>query len=204
MSQNKYSAASVKYSFWFLEFRTTVQYLCDGKTLDEIKQLNEEINIYNASSRARAKLIFNIVSARIRQLDSSFTTLFCNSDLRTQKVICLVSILKHESLFFDFFHEVIQEQMIIGTNELSDTDMRIFFKQKQVENDRVAGWSTETVTRLSSTYKDYLTHAGLLDGYNGKKETTRKLYPPILDQSFADWLQAHELGYMVNLLSGVR
>lgn len=204
MTKNKYSAGAVKFSFWFLEFKTTVQYLCDGKTLDEIKQLNEENNIYNASSKARAKLIYNTVSARIREFDSNFTTLFCNSDLRTQKMICLVAILKHESLFFDFFHEVIREQMILGTNELSDTDIRVFFKQKQVESEKVASWSQETVVRLSSTYKDYLTHAGLLEGYNGKKEAIRKIYPPILDQPFVDWLQTHELGYMVNLLSGVR
>ena len=198
-----YSAGAVKFSFWFLEFKTTAQLLCSGKTMEEIKCLNEANNIYNASSKARAKLIYNTTAVRMKALDPSFSALFCQSDLATQKLLTLTAILRHDRLFFEFFHEVIREQMLLGTNVLTDMDVRTFFQRKQSESEKVAAWTTETLDRLGKTYKNYLTGAGLLESRNGKK-TTRKIYPPILDQPFVDWLQAHELGYMVNLLSGVR
>lgn len=198
-----YSAGAVKFSFWFLEFKTTAQLLCSGKTMEEIKCLNEANNIYNASSKARAKLIYNTTAARMKALDPSFAELFCHSDLSTQKLIALTAILKHDRLFFEFFNEVIREQMIMGTKEFTDIDVRAFFRRKQSENEKVAIWTTETLERLGRSYKTYLTGAGLLESSNAK-EKSRKIYPPILEMPFTEWLETHELGYMINILSGVR
>lgn len=44
MKRKPYSAGAVKYSFWFMEFRKTVQLLGKGKTFVDIKKLNEEDN----------------------------------------------------------------------------------------------------------------------------------------------------------------
>lgn len=48
MERKPYSAGAVKFSFWFMEFRKTVQLLSEGKSFADIKKLNEEINIYGA------------------------------------------------------------------------------------------------------------------------------------------------------------
>lgn len=39
MERKPYSAGAVKLSFWFTEFRKTVQLLADGKTYADIKSL---------------------------------------------------------------------------------------------------------------------------------------------------------------------
>lgn len=72
MQRRPYSAGAVKFSFWFVEFRKTVQLLNNGKTFDDIKRLNEEENIYAASTKARAQIIYSTVTARIKTLDASF------------------------------------------------------------------------------------------------------------------------------------
>ena len=41
MNKKPYSAGAVKHSFWFMEFRKVVSLLAEGKTFDEIKQLNK-------------------------------------------------------------------------------------------------------------------------------------------------------------------
>ena len=46
MERKPYSAGAVKFSFWFMEFRKTVQLLSEGKSFADIKKLNEETNIY--------------------------------------------------------------------------------------------------------------------------------------------------------------
>ena len=48
MERKPYSAGAVKFSFWFMEFRKTVQLLSEGKSFADIKKLNEETNIYGA------------------------------------------------------------------------------------------------------------------------------------------------------------
>ena len=39
MNRKPYSAGAVKFSFWFIEFRKTVQLLAEGKSFSEIKLL---------------------------------------------------------------------------------------------------------------------------------------------------------------------
>lgn len=46
--------------------------------------------------------------------------------------------------------------MILGSNEYADSDVRIFFKNKQVQDEKVAGWTEATIKRLGTCYKTML------------------------------------------------
>lgn len=202
MERRTYSAGAVKFSFWFIEFRKTVQLLADGKSFEDIEKLNEEENIYAASTRARAKMICSTVSARIRMLDPSFYSVFLSSDLSTQKVFALVASLAHDTLFFDFVYEVVREKLILGSDELTDADIRIFFKDKQAQSEKVAALQDYTLQRLGTCYKTQLMEAGILDSNRGS--SNRKILKPILDVEFERWLQEHDYAIMINALTGVR
>ena len=158
MNRKPYSAGAVKFSFWFIEFRKTVQLLAEGKRFSEIKLLNEQENIYSASTKARAQMIYSTVTARIKMLDPSFYPVFLSSDIATQKMFALVAALAHDTLFFDFVYEVVREKMILGVDELTDADIRVFFKDKQAQSEKVAafqdyiGW--ERHTKRSSTRQE--------------------------------------------------
>lgn len=130
MNRKPYSAGAVKFSFWFIEFRKTVQLLAEGKSFSDIKLLNEQENIYSASTKARAQMIYSTVTARIKMLDPSFYPVFLSSDIAMQKMFALVAALAHDTLFFDFVYEVVREKMILGVDELTDADIRVFFKNK--------------------------------------------------------------------------
>ena len=120
MERREYSAGAVKHSFWFMEFRKVVQLLSEGKTLDEIKKLNQEENIFGAPTVMRATQIFNTVSARIKMLDDSFYPVFVTSEVSTQKLFNLVATMTYDTLFGEFVYEVIREKMIIGNDEFAD------------------------------------------------------------------------------------
>lgn len=201
MERRPYSAGAVKFSFWFMEFRKTVQLLADGNDFAAIKQLNEQENIYGASTKARAQMIYSTVTARIKMLDPSFYPIFLESDLATQKMFALVASLAHDTLFFDFVYEVVREKMILGVDELTDADIRVFFKDKQAQSEKVAALQDYTLHRLGVAYKTQLYEAGLLDGNKG---STRKILRPILDIALEHWLQDHGYAIIVNALTGVR
>ena len=87
-----------------MEFRKVVGLLADGKSLAEVKKLNQKENIFAASTVARASQIYSTVSGRIRMLDESFYQVFLASDLATQKLFALVAAMAYDTLFFDFIY----------------------------------------------------------------------------------------------------
>lgn len=133
MERKPYSAGAVKFSFWFMEFRKTVQLLSEGKSFADIKKLNEETNIYGAPTKLRAQQIYSTVTARIKTLDESFYPIFLSSDLATQKLFVLTAALLHDTLFFDFVYEVVREKMIVVFTG-SKKDFEIFL-EKQIPED---------------------------------------------------------------------
>ena len=84
MNSREYSAGAVKFSFWFMEFKTVVKLLSEGMTLDEIKEKNQNEKRFGAPTTLRAGQIFSTVSSRIKALDVSFYPVFMESDLATQ------------------------------------------------------------------------------------------------------------------------
>lgn len=187
-------------SFWFMEFRKMVSLLSEGKSLDEIKELNKEQNIFGAPTTLRSEQIYSTVAGRVRILDESFCSVFSESDVASQKLFALVAAMAYDTLFFDFVYEVVREKMIIGSNTFADSDIRIFFKDKQLQDEKVAKWTDATLTRLGRCYKTMLFEAGLTD--KGKDE--RKILKPILDPVMQHWLEDHDMEACVKALTGVR
>lgn len=198
--RKEYSAGAVKMSFWFMEFRKEVGLLATGKSFDEVKKLNQEENLFAASTVVRASQIYSTVSGRIKALDESFYQVFLASDLAAQKLFALVAAMAYDTLFFDFVYEVIREKLMIGNDQLADSDIRVFFKNKQQQDGKVAGWTDATLVRLGRCYKTMLYEAGMLE----KEKENWTILRPILDSKIQHWLENHEMAAYVNALTGVR
>ena len=213
MNRKEYSAGAVKHSFWFMEFRKVVSLRNDGMSWDEIKERNEKENIFGAPTPMRQNQIWNTVSGRIKCLDDgpgrplaqegspcSFYPVFQLCDVSAQKLFALVAAMAYDTLFAEFVYEVIREKMIIGSNEFADSDVRIFFKNKQEQDDKVAKWTEATTKRLGACYKTMLYEAGLTD----KGKDVRMILKPILDPVMERWLMDHDMEYYIKALTGVR
>lgn len=200
MGKKSYSAGMVKHSFWFSEFKKMITMINEGMTLPEIKRINIENNIFSAPTTARSTQIFNNVSTRVKAIDESFCALFDKCDVTNQKLINLIAIMSSDSLFFDFVYEVYREHLNIGIEEISEADVRVFFKNKQVQNERVAAWKDYTLKRLGDNYITMLLEAGVLVRLDG----TRSIIKPILDISLEQILIDNHMNVYLNALTGVR
>ena len=198
--RNDYSASAVKHAFWFMEFRKVVTLRNERKTWEEIKKASEEENLFGAPTPARAKQIWNTVSARTKALDDSFYPIFMNSDLASQKLYALVAVMANDTLFAEFVYEIIREKMIIGINEYSPSDIRLFFKHKQEQCEKAAGWTDQTLERLGHSYRNFLYEAGVTDNGRG----IRKILKPILDPEMESWLKEQHMDYYLKALKGER
>ena len=200
MERKEYSAGAVKLSFWFVEFRKVVELLNEGKRSEQIKSLAINENLFAAPTKLRANQIYHTVTGRVKALDKSFIPLFVRSDLATQKLIALIAAMVYDTLFFDFVYEVIREKMILGSNDFTDSDVRIFFKDKQQQDEKVARWTDATLVRLGRCYKTMLYEAGIID----KSKTARKIFRPILDPELVGWLKQNDMDVYIKALAGVR
>lgn len=200
MERREYSAGAVKLSFWFPEFRKAVQLVAAGSSFDEIRQKSQEENIFGAPTQRRADQICRSVLTRVQALDSSFYPVFLAGDLATQKLFALAAVMACDTLFFDFVYEVIREKLIIGSNELEPKDARIFFRDKQAQDARLANWTDYTCQRLGTCYRTMLYEAGLTD----KAKETRRIFKPILEPELRQWLEAHDMDLIVKAWTGVR
>ena len=195
-----YSAGAVKHAFWFMEFKKVVSLRREGRSWEEVKELNDTENLFGAPTPARAKQIWNTVSARVKALDDSFYQVFEQCDLASQKLFALVELMASDRLFAEFVYEVIREKMIIGINEYSTSDVRLFYKNKQEQSEKAAGWTDQTLERLGQSYRNFLFEAGVSD--NGK--TVRKILKPLLDPEMERWLQEQQMEHYLKALKGER
>ncbi len=194
-----YSAGLVSQSFWFVEIKKIIKLVNDGMTEDEIKNLCIDENLFGTMKEYRAKRIYDYIWNRTKKLDKAMIELFCTSDIATQKVINLISILKSDRLFLEFMFEVYREKNILGINVIEDSDVNIFFKNKEIQSEDVAAWSDATKCRLRSIYINYLTDSNLLTVVGKKKIIT----PPILDIALERYLEANGDDTILKAITGV-
>lgn len=197
--ERKYSAGLVSQSFWFVEFKKVIKLLNEGKTEKEIKELCINDNFFGAINENRAKRMYGYIWNRVKRLDDTMIHLFEISDLTTQKLINLIAILLGDRLFFEFIFEVYREKMIIGTDELSDFDLNIFFKNKEVQSDTVATWIDRTKKRLGSAYFNFMIDGNLITVVDKKKMIT----PPVLDIALERYLEESGNETLVKAIKGV-
>ena len=197
--EEKYSAGLISQSFWFVEMKKVVKLIDGGKSDEEIKNICINENLFGAAKEYRAKRIYGYIWNRAKKLDKTLIDLFVNSDLATQKTINLVAILRTDRLFFEFMFEVYREKNILGIPVIEESDVNIFFSNKEVQNEDIAQWTDGTKRRLRSVYFNYLTDANLLTIVDKQKTIT----PPILDIALERYLEACGDGSIVKAITGV-
>lgn len=186
MTEKKYSAGLVSQRFWFYETKQYIEMLSEGRTDIEIKKLSEEENIFGAASTSRAKETYRAAHRRTNVLGNEMQGLFLKLNLDNQKITVLISVLLLNDLMLEFMFEVYQGQLQKGILQLSSTDYKAFFSEKQRTNIIVSRWKPYTYHRLASTYRNFLLESGLIRDTKGVDIIT----PKVLDSRVLKWLKA--------------
>lgn len=198
MKKKEYSAGIVSKGFWFLEFKKFLELLIEGKSESEIKELQEEKNIFSASSKDYGKRIISEVNKRIKILPEGIKEIFFKSDTGTQKVINLLSIMGTDKLFFEYVYNSYRNELLLGTKEYNPSIVMKFLKEKTEQNEEVAKFSEKTLKRMQGTYGNYLKEAGLLEEKN-KEILYGKVY---LDYELEKLLRKNNMEIYIKTLKG--
>lgn len=194
----KYSAGIVSASFWLLETKTTAEYMLDGLSKSKILELSLNENIYQVDSERRAKDIANVTYRRLKDFPEKLLEFFVNADVNSSKIIVLISILKNDKLLFEFMYEIFRERIILGNYTLKKSDFDIFFKNKSQQSEIIENWTETTVRKVSSTYRLFLSEAGLLE----KDDEDYKIILPFLDFRLRELLVENDFEPYVKAICG--
>lgn len=198
MGKREYSAGIVSKGFWFLEFKKFLGLLREGKSEIEIRKLQEEKNIFSASSKDYGKRIVGEIMKRIRAISDEIKELFFKVDVGTQKVINLLSVMQTDKLFFEYVYNSYRNDMLLGTQEYNSNAVKKFLDEKSLQNEEVAKFTESTKKRMKGSYGNYLKEAGLLEENNGKV-LYKKIY---LDYELEKILEENKMEVYIKALKG--
>lgn len=194
-----YNASATKHLFWFVETRETAK-LLEIHSMDEVKQIVIENNLYHQNAKSRLVNEFGCISKRLEALPEELRKMMVTSDINTGKLIAFVACMASDKLLFDLMYEVYRNKIYLGETNLTDADLNIFFKDKQDQNDKVAAITDTSVKKLKQVYCKYMFEAGLLNG----KISEKIIAKPYIDPDFRFALQQNSMDRYLAAITGER
>lgn len=195
----EYSAGLTSKLFWLQESRKTASYIVDGYDKNQIRDIAWSENIYQVKAEYRAYEVLNGTYRRVTLLPDDVLKEFVTCDIETAKILNLIAILMDSRLFFEFMHEVYDEKLRLGEKEISDRDLNVFFSDKAMQSDVVAGWTEAAVKKLKQCMTRMMFEAGIIE--NSAKPRTIK--PIHINYRTEELLRANGLGEYLRVVKGV-
>ncbi|MDO4649298.1 MAG: DUF1819 family protein [Eubacteriales bacterium] len=191
-------ACRTKDLLWYRETKQCIELLREGKSLDDIKELSQNENIFNAASSSRADNIRVVTARRVKAVNEEFLEFFHAGDAMTQKQLCVVLVMLTDRTFYEFMNHVFREKMILGISELHDSDLIGFLHELQESDERIAKWSDAALIKVRDNYKHILKEAEFIS----ETGTTREIVRPIISDAMSTFLQDEGLTPIYKILAG--
>ena len=181
-----YSAVLTREQFLFYETRTTAKLLCDGLSKEEVMDRIVKDNLFQKQTE---KSVRRMVLACIRRLEAMENDLLITA-IATQpsdvaKQICLYAMIRQYRLVWDFMLTVVGEKFRTLDMSFSKMELNMFFMRLQEQDNWVATWSDETITKLKQVLKKTLVENEYLDSTNALK-LNPVLISPILEKAIRE------------------
>ena len=191
-------ACRTKDLLWYRETKQCIELLREGKSLDDIKILSENENIFNAASSSRADNIRVVTARRLKAVNEEFLSFFSAQDAMAQKQLCVVLVMLTDRTFYEFMNAIFKEKMILGVYELYDSDLVGLVHRLQESDERIAKWSDAAVIKVRDNYKYILKEAEFIS----KTGTTREIVRPIISDAMKTFLIDEGLLPIYKILAG--
>lgn len=188
----------VKHPFWFNEFKEYIDLKNAGVLDEEIKGMVENENVFSCSSPNRAKMQYGVLKRRVNEMKVEYLILFPKLDVTNQQLLNIISIIKNERIFREFMMEVYAQKLIIGQFDISQSDYRSYWQEKQAIVPEVAKWTELTIKRLSSTFRNYLLMGQLIRQTANGDEVVR----PLIDSYLKEMLKLNNDLDIIYALTG--
>lgn len=177
----------------FYEMRTTAKLLVESDSDEEAVTRIISENLYQyRSARSLRKVAIGCLR-RLRVLgDMSLVEVIASQSFDVSKQVCLYAMMKQNRLVCDFMLSVIGEKYRTRDNSFSKLDLNAFFLRLQEQDDKVAGWSDSTITKIKQVLKRLMLDNGYLE-----KNKENRLCPVLLHFVLENAIRRNGDAYML-------
>ena len=173
-----YIASLTREPFLFYEMRTTARLLAEGMTGTEAVTKITEENLFQYPTE---KMIKRIALACVKRLeamdDPALIVAIAAQPVDVAKQICLYAMMKNSRLIWEFMLTVIGEKYVLRDTSFGKIDLNTFFLRLQEQDDAVASWSEQTITKLKQVIARVLVETEYLDSVRADKLNPVYLHP---------------------------
>ena len=174
--------------------------ITEGKSIEDIKELSDRENLFNAASPSRAKEIRQAIARRVSAVNEKFLRSFLQQNSSMQKILCMVMLMLTDRTFYEFMNNIYREKLIAGNIVLKDSDLFGFLHEVQTKDVKAAKWTDAGMRKIRTNYKQILKDAGLLT----EELNDRMLIRPILSPTVNVLLKEEGLESFRKIIVGER
>jgi hypothetical protein len=182
-SPYKGSASITREQFLFYEMRTTAGLMQEGLSEEQVIEQIVQGNLFQYPTEKSVRRMAKACIRRLKNLgDETLIEAISARPSEEAKQVCMYSMMKQYRLIWDFMITVIGEKYRMQDFSFSRMDVNVFFMQLQEQDDYVAGWSENTVTKIKQVIVKMLVENEYLD--NLKAEHINPVWlSPTLDNA---------------------
>ena len=159
-----YIASLTREPFLFYEMRTTAKLICEGLEDAEVVSRIAEENLFQYPTEKTISRIARACIKRLRAMeDESLIQAISIQPTDVAKQICLYAMMKQSRLVWEFMITVIGEKYRLRDSSFGKIDLNTYFMRLQEQDDNVATWSDNTITKLKQVLARVLVETEYLD-----------------------------------------
>lgn len=163
-SSYPYIASLTREPFLFYEMRTVAKLMCDGLSDAELVSRVEEDNLFQYPTEKTVARIARACIKRLRAMeDETLIQAIASQPTDVAKQICLYAMMKQSRLVWEFMITVIGEKYRLRDSSFGKIDLNTYFMRLQEQDDAVATWSDNTITKLKQILARVLVETEYLD-----------------------------------------
>ena len=170
MNTTPYSGSLTAEQFLFYEIRIASKLYIQGISVDNAASKIREDNLFQYPTERQ---ISRMTKACYRRLDALNNQILIqelsSAPVEIAKQINLYAIMRYNRLVWDFMIQVIGEKFRTQDYSFERKDLNTFFSRLQAQDDSVAGWSDNTISKIKSVLVRFLVETEYLDHF---KSTT--------------------------------
>jgi len=166
----QYNGCLTAEQFLFYEMRIVSKQYLEGKPIKEIIKYVKRENLFQYPTERKISELARACHKRLVALgNEKLVYEVANAPVEVAKQINLYAMMRYNRLVREFMVNLIGEKYRQQDFSYTRKDINVFFSRLQEQNDNVAAWSEQTITKLKQVLTKCLIETEMLDSV---KDTT--------------------------------
>ena len=162
----QYNGGLTSEQFLFYEIRIVAKQYLEEKSIDEIIEYIQRDNLFQYPTEREVSRLTRACHKRLVALDNDKLVYeLANAPAEVAKQINLYAMMRYNRLVREFMEDLIGEKYRQHDFSYTRKDINVFFSRLREQNDDIAAWSEQTITKLKQVLTKCLIETEMLDSF---------------------------------------